>query len=100
MKRIITCTLGVAVAAATLAIPAIAQDARNPRTAPPTAPNQTQYQHGYRDDRLQGAARASDIIGTTVKNYQDEKLGEIEDVAVDVESGRVVQVIMSTGGFA
>ena len=35
----------------------------------------------------------------TVKNYQDEKLGKVEDIAVDVESGRIVQVILSTGGF-
>jgi sporulation protein YlmC with PRC-barrel domain len=35
----------------------------------------------------------------TVKNNQNEKLGKVEDLAVDVESGRVVQVILSTGGF-
>ena len=35
----------------------------------------------------------------TVKNNQDEKLGKVEDLAVDVESGRVVEVILSTGGF-
>jgi sporulation protein YlmC with PRC-barrel domain len=50
-------------------------------------------------DRLQGAAKASDLIGMTVKNYQDEKLGKVDDLAVDVESGRVIQVILSTGGF-
>lgn len=52
-----------------------------------------------RTDRLNDAAKASDLIGMTVKNYQDEKLGKVEDLAVDVESGRVVQVILSTGGF-
>lgn len=52
-----------------------------------------------RADRLNGAAKASDIIGMTVKNYQDEKLGKVNDLAVDVESGRVVQVILSTGGI-
>lgn len=50
-------------------------------------------------DRLNAAAKASDIIGMTVKNYQGEKLGKIEDLAMDVESGRIVQVIISTGGF-
>jgi len=50
-------------------------------------------------NRLNGAAKASDLIGMTVKNYQDEKLGKVEDIAVDVESGRIVQVIISTGGF-
>lgn len=50
--------------------------------------------------KLNGAAKASDIIGMTVKNYQDKKLGKVEDLAVDVESGRIVQVILSVGGFA
>ena len=49
--------------------------------------------------RLHSAAKASDIIGMTVNNYQDEKLGSVEDLAVDMESGRIVQVILSTGGF-
>ena len=52
-----------------------------------------------RSDRLNEAAKASDLIGMTVNNYQNEKLGKVEDLAVDVESGRIVQVILSTGGF-
>jgi sporulation protein YlmC with PRC-barrel domain len=69
------------------------------------APNKDEpgYTHGLshrqRLGRLNDAAKASDIIGMTVKNYQDEKLGKVEDLAVDVESGRIVQVILSTGGF-
>ncbi len=35
----------------------------------------------------------------SVVNYQNEKLGKVEDLGVDVESGRLVQVILSTGGF-
>lgn len=50
-------------------------------------------------NRLNAAAKASDLIGMTVKNLQDEKLGKVNDLALDVESGRVVQVILSTGGF-
>ena len=53
-----------------------------------------------RANRLNGAAKASDLIGMTVNNYQDEKLGKVNDLAVDVESGRLVHVILSTGGFA
>lgn len=49
--------------------------------------------------RLNEAAKASELIGMTVKNYQDEKLGKVEDLSVDMESGRVLQVIISTGGF-
>ena len=61
--------------------------------------NEGRTHHAQRADRLNGAAKASDLIGMTVKNYQDEKLGKVEDLAVDVESGRVLQVIVSVGGF-
>jgi hyperosmotically inducible protein len=50
-------------------------------------------------DRPSGTAKSSEIIGMTVKNYQDVKLGKVEELAVDVESGRILQVILSTGGL-
>src|SRR6185369_1939708 len=76
----------------------LAQDTANPRT------DRSDYTHDRmthtrRSNQLNGAAKASDVIGMNVKNYQDEKLGKVEDIAVDVESGRIVQVILSTGGF-
>jgi hyperosmotically inducible periplasmic protein len=52
-----------------------------------------------RQHRLNDAAKASDVIGMTVVNNQGEKLGKVEDLAVDMQSGRIVQVILSTGGF-
>ena len=85
-------------AASVLACSALAQDLTDPK---PDSPEYSR-QHAakmQRADRLNGAAKASDIIGMTVKNYQDEKLGKVDDLAVDVESGRIVQVILSTGGF-
>ena len=86
-------------AASVLAFSALAQDTPNPKTDRPDYTRDGQ-RLPRRADRLNGAAKASDLIGMTVKNYQDEKLGKVEDLAVDVESGRVVQVILSTGGFA
>lgn len=85
-------------AASVLAIAALAQ------VAPASNPDHPDYTRDrgpapQRSDRLNGAAKASDLIGMTVKNYQDEKLGKVEDLGVDVESGRIVQVILSTGGF-
>jgi sporulation protein YlmC with PRC-barrel domain len=76
----------------------MAQDTPNPKTDRPDY-TRDRMPHAQRADRLNGAAKASDVIGMTVKNYQDEKLGKVEDLAVDVESGRIVQVILSTGGF-
>src|ERR1022692_461907 len=84
-------------AATFLAFTALAQETPNPK------PEGAEYTHQSlthaRADRLNGAFKASDIIGMTVKNYQDEKLGKVDDLALDVESGRIVQVILSTGGF-
>jgi sporulation protein YlmC with PRC-barrel domain len=50
-------------------------------------------------ERLNSAARATDIIGMAVQNRQNENLGRVEELVVDVESGRIVAVVLSTGGF-
>jgi len=84
-------------AASLLAFSALAQKTLNPQTAETTSSRQPLTQAC--SERLNGAAKATDIIGMTVKNYQNEKLGKVKDLAVDVESGRIVQVILSTGGF-
>jgi sporulation protein YlmC with PRC-barrel domain/osmotically-inducible protein OsmY len=48
---------------------------------------------------LAGAATASDLIGMRVENPQGDKLGEVQEIAVDLESGRMIQMILTTGGF-
>jgi hyperosmotically inducible periplasmic protein len=97
MKRKIQ-TIISASAASVLALSALAQDTTIPKA------DGLNYAHGgmpaaRRAATLNDAAKASDVIGMTVKNNQDEKLGKVEDLAVDVESGRIVQVILSTGGI-
>jgi hyperosmotically inducible periplasmic protein len=84
-------------AASVLAFSALAQDTLNPQTDTTQSPRQHMTQG--RIDQLKDTAKASDIIGMTVKNYQHEKLGNVENLAVDVESGRIVQVIISSGGL-
>jgi sporulation protein YlmC with PRC-barrel domain len=84
-------------AASILAFSALAQDTSNPHTDATQSPRQRMAQ-GHRD-QLKDTAKASDVLGMTVINYQHEKLGKVENLAVDVESGRIVQVIISTGGF-
>ena len=96
MKRkhqIIIC----ASAASVLAFSTLAQDTSSPKMAETQSDSQ-QITQTHRC-LLKDTAKASDIIGTTVKNYQNEKLGTVKDFAVDVESGRIVQVIISSGGF-
>ncbi len=96
MKRKLQLIVSAA-AVSILACAALAQAPVNPQPDeldnPPARPAHS------RAGQLNGAAKASDLIGMAVKNYQDEKLGKVEDLAVDVESGRIVQVILSTGGF-
>ncbi len=94
MKRkikIIIC----ASAASVLAFSVLAQDAPNPNKDRPDYAREGMS----RPHQLKGAAKASDVIGMTVQNNQGEKLGKVEDIAVDVESGRIVQVMLSSGGF-
>jgi sporulation protein YlmC with PRC-barrel domain len=44
-------------------------------------------------------ARAGEILGSTIKDSQDRKVGTVKDLAVDLENGRVVEVIVAWGGF-
>lgn len=43
--------------------------------------------------------KASDIIGLKLENNEGQKVGDVEDLAIDLQSGRIVQIIVSTGGF-
>jgi hypothetical protein len=116
MKRNLR-TLLTASAASVLAFSAVAQ---NPATPQPDRSAATRDRapdaYGQQSDRLgeathdrmsdmrqtnriQGATKASDIIGMTVKNRQDETLGKVSDFAVDLESGRIVVVVIASGGF-
>jgi sporulation protein YlmC with PRC-barrel domain len=80
-----------------LALTALGQD------SPPLSINEANSVHQNliqaRGESWNGAAKATDVIGLTVKNDQDQKLGKVSDLALDVESGRIVEVIISTGGF-
>jgi len=91
--KILTC----ASAASLLAFSALADETIIQKSDENAASHQRLDQ--ARAGELHGAAKAGDLIGLTVKNYQEEKLGKVQDIAVDVLSGRIVQVIISTGGF-
>ena len=43
--------------------------------------------------------KASSLIGMDVRNSQNERLGEIKDLAVDLRSGNIAYVVLSVGGF-
>jgi sporulation protein YlmC with PRC-barrel domain len=47
---------------------------------------------------MQQVSRASKIIGTKVKNPNEENLGDIKDLVIDPESGQVVYGVVAFGG--
>jgi sporulation protein YlmC with PRC-barrel domain len=42
---------------------------------------------------------ASTLTGDKVKNLQNEHLGKVEDLMIDLENGRVAYCVLSFGGF-
>lgn len=45
------------------------------------------------------AIRASELTGTNVQNLKGEKIGKIQDLMIDVDSGRILYSVLSFGGF-
>ncbi len=43
--------------------------------------------------------RASQVIGLDVKTSNDESIGEVEDLVLDMKDGEILAVIISSGGF-
>ena len=62
-------------------------------TATPTATTTATTTQTVRDLRL------SDVIGMDVRNARGENLGDVTDVVVDVETGRVAYAVVGIGGF-
>lgn len=51
------------------------------------------------DQRLSTAWRASEVMGIDVKNAADVSIGEVLDLAIDLKSGEILAVVISSGGF-
>jgi len=47
-----------------------------------------------------GVVRASEMLGYNIENSAGDDVGEIEDIVVDLTSGRVLYAVLSFGGFA
>jgi sporulation protein YlmC with PRC-barrel domain len=103
MKRTFQIVIN-AIAASLLSLPVPAQDTPTLTPTPNPKTNRSDYTRDTgpivrKANRLNDPSKTSEIIGIPVRNYQDEKLGKVEELAVDVESGRIVQVILSIGGL-
>ena len=46
-----------------------------------------------------GSLSASTLIGDKVKNTEDDDLGKIEDLMIDLDTGRIAYAVLSFGGF-
>ncbi|MBA4136007.1 MAG: hypothetical protein C0518_01670 [Opitutus sp.] len=45
------------------------------------------------------ANKASEIIGKEVRNTQNERVGKVKDIVIDMQSGRIAYAVLSTGGL-
>jgi sporulation protein YlmC with PRC-barrel domain len=50
-------------------------------------------------DKVRHGNKASGILGMEVRNKQNEKLGEIKDLVMDLPTGKVTYAVLSVGGF-
>lgn len=102
MRRISTAISGIAIALlAVMASPALAQETtrdRNPADRDLDRTNRAAA--GQLDSVTRGAnVRASKLIGMNIQNEQGKSVGEINDLVLDGNSGRVRYAAVTYGGF-
>ncbi len=93
-SKIIT---GTAIITSFAAMTVLAQETTVPKTD--NSLPEHQWVGSANLEHLNCVVKSSTVIGMTVQNDQAEKLGTVKDLALDVTSGRIVEVILSTGGF-
>lgn len=85
----------IASLASALTLPmAMTSHAQNNDTSGASASSTRSAQTESRNDM-----RASELIGKNVRNQKGDDLGQVEDVLVNVNSGRVQYTVLSFGGF-
>jgi sporulation protein YlmC with PRC-barrel domain len=104
MKQSLRPFLGAAILSALslTTIPLSAADKADPPRPDPARPATTREVDLSREmqrERLGNVIKASEVIGKEVRNLQDEKIGKVDDLAVDIETGRIVEVLVSSGGL-
>jgi hypothetical protein len=65
-----------------------------------TAANRADRLDRDRDrDKVSKMNKATGILGMEVRNKQNEKLGEVKDLVMDINSGKVSYAVLAVGGF-
>jgi sporulation protein YlmC with PRC-barrel domain len=82
-----------------VALTAFAQERADRQDTPGASQQQAQKDNGPAAQALRDM-RASKLIGKSVRNAQDENLGKIEDLVIDVNNRRVHYAVLSFGGIA
>ena len=95
MSRIAASAL--AVIAALITMPVLAQEARPETTARPEAESLPGVTAG-RLHRADGGWRSSQIVGATVYNDADQRIGTVDDLIIG-QGGKIETVVLSVGGF-
>ena len=83
-------------AASMLALTVLSQGTPAASMREQDAANQSMYD--ARQQLITGTAKVTDVIGRGVENNQHEALGKVANLALDIKTARIVQVILSTGG--
>lgn len=50
-------------------------------------------------EKVRASDKASGLIGMEVRNRQNENLGEIKDLVLDLNSGKISYAVLAVGGF-
>jgi sporulation protein YlmC with PRC-barrel domain len=58
-----------------------------------------QIKHTDPDKRFRRVMSASSLSGDRVRNAADEDLGKVQELMIDVPTGRVAYAVLSFGGF-
>lgn len=67
---------------------------------PPSAPKDPPPRAIGKDkDKARHLEKVSELIGSEIHTLENEKLGQVDDLAVLLDSSRVVQVVVSFGGL-
>jgi len=51
------------------------------------------------DIQVRKIYRSSNVCGAAVKSVSNEDIGKIEEIAIDLESGKIAYAVLSVGGF-
>jgi osmotically-inducible protein OsmY/sporulation protein YlmC with PRC-barrel domain len=69
------------------------------KTALPPAGESTKPAEANVASYIATVERASKLVGATVRNLADEKIGTLDELLLNMREGRVVTAVVSSGGF-